>query len=157
MRTKGYIKVVEISNQELADFLETALYGANDFSVEFDENFYAKIPYEQKTEEFTCNKCADILKYGGSIDITDCESDNDDVFGNLPHKNTDWGVSYTVTLEDIMSGIDRALNGTYKVSSFLESANVKDSANRIVEGEDYDQYDAQLIMQVILFDEVIYG
>lgn len=155
MRTKGYIKVVEISNQELADFLETTCYGS-DFGTDWDENDYAKIPMEQKTEDFGYNQCADILKYGGSIEVTDWDG-NGEHYGSLPHRKTESYVAYTITLEDVRSGIERALNGTYKVSGSVECMNVKASANRVIEGEDYDQYDAQLVMQVILFDEIIYG
>jgi hypothetical protein len=66
-------------------------------------------------------------------------------------------LNYDITIENVKRGIERALNGTYKVSSSEEKGNVMIAAKSIVEGDNYDYYDAYLVLQVILFDEVIYG
>lgn len=159
MKTGGYITIEEITARELADFLETGLTGSMQFAIEYDDNDYLDLVAKGKRcdEEYTTDICANILVNGGKVKLIDIDCEGDS-YGSLDrYINDDEEVEYTVTLDDVKTGIERALNGTYKVSSSEEKGNVMIAAKSIVEGENYDYYDAYLILQVILFDEIIYG
>lgn len=158
MKTGGYITIEEISTDELADFLEIGM-GCRQFGVDYDDNDYLDAVAKGVCcdEKYTSNICAKILLSGGKIKIVDLDCEGDS-YGELDrYINEDEEVEYYVTLETIKSGLERALNGTYKVSSPDEKANVMRSARYIVEGDDYDCYDVYLVFQTILFNEIIYG
>ena len=158
MKTGGYITIEEITAQELADFLETGLTGSMQFAIEYDDNDYLDLVAKGMCcEKYTTDICANILVNGGKVKLIDIDCEGDS-YGSLDrYINDDEEVEYTVTLDNVKTGIERALNGTYKVSCSEEKGNVMIAAKSIVEGENYDYYDAYLILQVILFNEIIYG
>jgi hypothetical protein len=159
MKTGGYITIEEISSQELADFLETGLCGSTQFAIEYEDNDYLELIAKGICckKEYTTDICAKILTDNGTVRLIDIDCDGDSYSNLNKYINEDEEVEYSITIENVKRGIERALNGTYKVSSSEEKGNVMIAAKSIVEGDNYDYYDAYLVLQVILFDEIIYG
>lgn len=101
-------------------------------------------------------RAAAMLDSGGTIQLIDIESDGEH-YWKLPYKVTsEKETIYFITINDFKEGIERALNGTYFLTSVDEKKEVMDAARNIIDGE-YDHYDAWLVIQVIMFNEIIYG
>ena len=64
---------------------------------------------------------------------------------------------YTLTLTDIIEGLQRAANGTYKTNN--DTKFIRHCFNEFAEDDccDLDLTDADALMQVITFNELIYG
>ena len=161
MKTEGYLKVTEISVDEIADFLETATLGTTDLCYEYDTDEHYKALVERgllgnDNKMCSCEVAAVMLDSGGTIKLIDIESDGEH-YWKLPYKvNGDRETEYTITIRDFKEGIERALNGTYFLTSLDEKKSVMEAAQSVVCGE-YDHYDAWLVIQVIMFNEIIYG
>ena len=64
---------------------------------------------------------------------------------------------YTLTLTDIIEGLQRAANGTYKTNN--DTKFIRQCFNEFAEDDcyDLDLTDADALMQIITFNELIYG
>lgn len=154
MKTKTIIE--SIDHEDLVDFLSTALYGSNIFSCNYSKETYEKYC---ETSENDCieDKMAKLLLRGDEISIGDMYAEsNDESYGNLSHEWDDeheimW---YDVTLDDIKRGVQKCLDGT----GDDEEEYLRRCAMDFVNGEgDMDLPEAEAIMQVILWGELIYG
>ena len=159
MKTEGYLKVTEVSVDEIADFLETATLGHIDICYDYDEDEHFK-ELEKRgmivNEMYSCDRAAVMLHSGGTIKLVDIESEGEH-YWKLPYKvNSDNDTEYFITIKDFKEGIERALNGTYFLTSLDEKNSVMDAARNVINGE-YDSYDAFLVLQIIMFNEIIYG
>lgn len=74
--------------------------------------------------------------------------DETDFYGDLPHEwdDEDECMVYTITIEDIANGIAKCIDMGMKAAWYL-----------IYEPERLDLYEAEAIMQVIVFGEEVYG
>ena len=157
MKTKTTIE--DLTQEDLVNLFSTAFYGSTYLSVEYEE----AIEYD----EDDCHEdiIAKILLNGGSVRVTDAYADGVH-YGNLKYEyNEDYDATYTVTLEDIKRGLERAANGTFNtrkdVSRDFAERNMifaKRSFNAFAYDEsEWDAITADCLMQIILFDEIIYG
>ena len=89
-----------------------------------------------------------------------------DLYHNLKYQyNEDYDATYHVTLEDIKKGLEKAANGTFNtrpdVSAEYSDRNIefaKRSFNAFAFDErEWDCNTADCLMQIILFNEIIYG
>ena len=133
-----------ITHEDLVNLLSTATYGSDWLSV---EHIAAITDYETFEDGL-----AEELLSGASIRFCDYNAeDKDDFYGNLPHK---WNkknecMCYIVTLKDIEIGIAKAIdNGGFENEC---------AQNLIHVPENFDLYEAEAIMQMIVFGELIYG
>ena len=64
---------------------------------------------------------------------------------------------YTLTLTDIIEGLQRAANGTYKTNN--DTKFIRQCFNEFADEDccDFDLTDADALMQIITFNELIYG
>lgn len=158
MKTKTTI--TELTHDDLVNLFSTALYGSSYLSADYEES----IEYDEKDcfEDILAN----ILLHDGSIKVTDYYADGC-VYGSLPHEyvdNDDEGeVVYVLTLDDIKRGLQHALDGTFKLNrgyEIHERRMARKAFESFVDEEsnyDFDLSYADTLLQIILFDEIIYG
>lgn len=134
------IKVESMTHEELSDILETALYGSNWLGADYDESDYEKL---DSKEECLSDQLAALLLNGYEVTFTDYYAE---------------GETYGTKCK---SSVDEDGDGIYKVNivRILEAASTPEGYNlvkEIIDG-DGDYYTADNFMQLVLFDEVIYG
>lgn len=157
MIMKQNIEIVSVSKDDIINLLSTALYGSSYLSAEYDTDFYNSLPDDKKDGNCFEEICADVLLNGGKIYIYDDQSEGE-VYSDKGVSIYDCRTKYTVTLDDIVKGLQRAVNGTYKVHN--NQKYVHDCVFALdgdFEYECLDLTDADTLMQVILFNEVIYA
>lgn len=152
---KAIVKIQEITHDELVDLFSTALTGSPNLGADYDAQFYGNLPMDKKLKDvYFEDILATVLMNKGTIQILDLySSGEDDFYGKFPHKyisrendpekeyNFDC-MAYSVTLDDILSGIDT-----------IEKAN---TLQYILDGGG-DIWDASNLIQEIVFGEIIYG
>ena len=157
MKTKTTI--TELTHDDLVNLFSTALTGSSYLVADYDEST------EYDEDDCFEDILANILLHGGSIKVTDYYADGC-VYGSLPHEyvdNDDEGeVVYVLTLDDIKRGLQHALDGTFKLNrgyEIHERRIARKAFESFVDKESYD-FDlsyADTLLQIILFDEIIYG
>lgn len=161
---KTQTTILEQTIEDLVNLLSTALYGSSYLSADYDELEGKDVGdcYEEVM--------ARILLDGGRISITDHYAEDGEVYGNLSCKVDEdedgyLTTTYYVTLEDILSGLEKAADGTFStrpdVSADYADRNVefaRRSFNAFAFDErSWDAIAADCLMQIILFDEIVYG
>jgi hypothetical protein len=157
MKTK--LTISEITHDDLVTLLSGALYGSYKFGGNYSDDFYRTLPTASKEDCFE-DKLAKILLAGGEIEIIDLYSECDeDLYGN--NKRAYWdeemqSMVYPITLEDIKVGLANAFNGDF---NYCDEYNwVKNIVAEMCKGDDadYDKDDAETLLQIIIFGEVVY-
>lgn len=163
---KTQTTILEQTKEDLVNLLSTALYGSNYLSADYEESV------EYNEDDCYEEIMAEILLNDGKILITDRYAEDGEVYGNLPcevkEDEENYGcfiTTYFVTLKDIVSGLTKAANGTFNtrpdVSAEYSNRNIefaKRSFNAFAFDErEWDYNTADCLMQIILFNEVIYG
>lgn len=102
---------------------------------------------------------ATILLAGRPVTFVDTQAEGIS-YGSLPFdcdEDPDGPVSYDVTLEDIKRGLAAAASGTFKhdYQDDLETASDAFAAY-LNDSSDFDQPAAEVLMQIIVFNEIIY-
>ena len=161
MKTKTII--TDITKEDLVNLFSTALYGSQYLGADYDPNEYRKIPNPDDCGCFE-EKLAKMLLNGKPITIYDMYAeDEEDFYGDLWHQwDGDNGtMDYLVNLKDIEKGLQKCLDGTFKVNNGYDEeipymrkcvANLIDRENG-----DLDLPQAENILQVIVFGQIIYG
>ena len=142
--------ITEINHDDLVNLFSTATYGSSFFDVVKNKKDYYGTELEDEND---CREdtWAKILLAGNSVYVLDYYSE-EEAYGNLPHK---WderrgAMRYTVTLEDIKKGIQKAIdNGDWDAKCAFDLIN-DDSC-------DLDLTEAENLLQIITFGEAIYG
>lgn len=149
METKTII--TDITHEDLVNLLSTATYGSSWLGIKRPVGSYRGTELESE-DDCLEDTWAKILLNGGKLYFCDYYAEDDEEFyGNKPHE---WRqgrfMRYEVTLEDIKNGICKAidLNGHPSLC-----------ARRLIDNDnlDFDMTDADCIVQIIMFDEVVYG
>lgn len=155
MKTKTTI--TELTHDDLVDLFSTALSGSSYLSADYEES----IEHDEKDcfEDILAN----ILLHEGSIKVTDYYAEGE-FYGSLPHEiDEDENVTYFVTYDDIKRGLERASDGTFNAGNDKWTEQTKRSARVSFDSFmdedtcDFDLVSADILMQIILFDEIIYG
>lgn len=161
MEYKNNLKIKSLSHDDLVNFLSTALYGSSYLSAEYDKEFYNSIPEDQRHGDCYEDKMADVLLNGGTIYIFDNYSEGEG-YGSPDDYEviTENGYEYTMyklTLDKLIRGLEKCANGTYNVHD--DSKYIKECFDEVADEEegDYDLSMADSLMQVILFNELVYG
>lgn len=147
---KTTTKISEISQDDLVDLLSTATCGSNYIDtgwVKHDEYLMFRV----KGDSFE-DVCAKMLLNGYKIEVRDYYAEDEtDFYGNLHHEwnEEDGFMAYHVGIDDIANGIAKCIDIGGWVS--------KCANDLINQDEDFDLYEAEAIMQVIAFGELIYG
>ena len=148
MKTKTII--TEITHEDLVNLFSTATYGSSYFEVVKKKKDYygTELEDENDCREDTWSK---ILLSGKAVYVLDYYSE-EEAYGNLPHE---WderreAMKYTVTLEDIKNGLEKALdNGGWD----------EKCARDLIDDNSYnlDLPEAENLLQIITFGKAIYG
>ena len=161
MTIKNNVEIIDITHEDLVNLFSTALLGSSYLSAEYNKEFYSSIPTNKRDGDRFEDKIADVLLNGGEIYIYDCYSEGEvynskgviikEEYGN------DESAQYTLTLTDVIEGLQRAANGTYKTND--DTKFLRNCFNEFVDDDcgDFDLIDADALMQIITFNELIYG
>ena len=161
MKLKNNVEIIDITHEDLVNLFSTALYGSSYLSAEYDKDFYNSIPKDKKEGDCFEDHIADVLLNGGEIYIYDAYSEGEVYSKNGELIKEEYGdeeyAQYTLTLTDIVEGLERAANGTYKTNN--DTKFIRQCFNEFAEDDcyDLDLTDADALMQVITFNELIYG
>lgn len=148
MKTKTII--TEITKDDLVNLFSTATYGSSFFDVVKKKKDYYGTELEDEDDDRETT-WAKILLAGKPVYVLDYYSE-EEAYGNLSHE---WdekrgAMKYTVTLEDIKNGLQKALdNGDWDAKCARDLIN-EDSY-------DLDLTEAENLLQIITFGEGIYG
>lgn len=161
---KQRITIEELSHEDLVNLIST---GITDGSMYLDilcpRKAYDALP-DKAADDCAEDRCAKVLLAGGSVFVVDYDADGQ-AYGNLPHKvSEDDDVYYTVTLKDIIAGLERAAcdefthcddaDGAAREREYLQEA-FNEFSDEDSGGFDMNYADA--LWQIILFNELIYG
>lgn len=165
MKTKTVIS--EITHDDLVNLFSTALYGSTWLSATYRTEDWEFVKGQQlkETDASFEDKLAYILLNDGHIWFYDhIAEDKDEVYQGRFCENCYWDYTrnmacYEVSLDSIRQGLQSAMDGEFICYC---NEDEKDWAKNVVckmlqyDGGDYDIDDAELIMQIILFSEVVY-
>lgn len=159
MKTK--IEVKEVEREDLVN-LFSGLSSDDYFRVNLDD-FFFKARQKNVTFPKDCkcieDKVAYYLELGGKILITDyCSEEDDEPYTDKGMK-VNGIINYAVDLEDIRNGIQDALNGEFKHNDDENNVDwARESAyNLAYAPENFDADNVTALIQVILFNEIIYA
>jgi hypothetical protein len=162
MKTKTTI--TELTQEDLVDLLCTATYGSMWLSCYAPDR-------ERNGVDITEDDCmedvwAKVLLAGKKIELTDYNADEGEFYGTLEHYTDEDGLTtYRVSLQDIINGLQKCADGTFIQTNYDESDNGDTEKSWIAKcfqhfkedtGE-MDNPEAESLMQIILFGELIYG
>ena len=156
------IKVKELSFDDIVNLLCAAMTDGSQYLYLHNPKkayeTYCKVDPEDTLED----RCAKVLLAGKKIRITDYDADGAGYPGNdVPFKvNDDGSVTYTLNLDNIIDGLENAANGSFILCGIEGEAKVvREAFDNFAKGDegDLDYGEADMLMQIILFGEVIYG
>lgn len=162
---KAKTTITELSHDDLVNLFSTALYGSSYLSADYTIE-------DRKSIDVSDDDCYEdiiskLLLSGKSIEVTDDYAEGCS-YGSLPYRfqdkdDDDSSVIYSVNLESIKRGLERAANGTFNAGDDEWTEQTKRSARESFDSFmdedrcDFDLIRADMLMQIILFDEIIYG
>lgn len=147
-------KSIPLNRDDLAYLFGKILISTPIFSADIDKAFYDSIPNENRKGSNLADKIADCLLFGGSVVIYDNRS-NGDISPGMGFVTL--GTKYTINISDVVDGLSKAANGTYITNN--DSEWVSDCFSAFEQGDEagFGQEEADCLMQIILFNELIYG
>lgn len=154
MKTKTII--TELTQEDLVNLLCTATYGSNWLDCYANDREGVDITDEDCREDVWA-KC---LLAGKRITFVDYYAEGEH-YGELPYTfgKEDEECEYSVSLQDIINGLQKCMDGTfvdaekYSDKGFVARC-LNDFAN---DGDNWDYFEGDALMQIILFGELIYG
>lgn len=160
MKIENNTKILKITHEDLVNLFCTALSGNNWVSCEYDKEFYNTLTMGQVEGDCFEDHIADVLLNGGKVYLFD-EYAEGEIYGNgeLIEGDEDGSVMYTITLDSVIKGLEASFNSTFKNSDGNMGVWLRECAEALANDEAYD-LDlpmADALLQVIMFDEVIYG
>lgn len=151
--------ITDITKEELVNLLCTATYGSCYWSVDIPDGSYYGTELEDKGDCIE-DKWAKVLLAGKPIFIYDGYAEEIS-YGNLPHEWDEYeeAMRYTVTLEDIRNGLQNCADGTFKTNGKSDASYIKACFTDFIEYNSVtmDLTEAEALLQVIVFNELIYG
>lgn len=151
---KAKITITEITQEDLVILISTATYGSPWLGFQYDK---ADCPDRSALDSME-DIAAKILLAGGAVEFIDYfAEDSDDIYADTAHFESDAGI-YPVTLESVRTGLESAFNGTFCANDRQEKSYARRCAAELVKEEpNFDMSDADALMQIIMFNEIIYG
>ena len=143
--------ITNLTQEDLVNLISTASYGSQWLDFQYDKS---------KCPDVRPNDCAEdiaakILLAGGTIEFIDNYAEEpDEIYSSKAHYEADAGI-YPISLIDIANGLETALNGGFNKASYSEEEDARESVFNLQTG-DLDNGEAETLMQIILFNEIIY-
>ena len=154
METKTII--TELTQEDLVNLLCTATFGSNWLVCYANDREGVDITDEDCREDVWA-KC---LLAGKRITCVDYYAEGEH-YGELPYTfgKEDEECEYSVSLQDIINGLQKCADGTSKdADKYADKGFLARCYNDFVnDGDNWDYVEADALMQVILFGELIYG
>lgn len=148
---KTHTTITDITHEDLVDLLCTATYGSSWLEC------YAP---DREGLDIADTDCRDdvwakALLAGKKIECIDHYAEGE-VYGSLGRVDEEDDGIYLIGIEDVRKGLENAINGT-----FIDEANCKawarECAQHFIAGEgEMDEPEAECLMQIIMFGDVIY-
>ena len=147
---KVEVTIKEITKDDLVNLFSTGLTGSNFLGCDYDKKAYRSLP-DASEDDCIEDKLAKLLLAGHSTKLLDMGAEPDDHYGNLEsHYLESHGcMAYKVTLEDIKKGLQNAASNEDTSDYFNDF--VHDDASNL------DLIGGEVLLQFIMFGEVIYG
>jgi hypothetical protein len=150
MKTKTITTIAELNREDLVDLLSTALCGNSYLSASYAES-------EHDNGESCEDAMATILLNGECIIFTDHYAEGE-VYSDWASLDERGNGLYPVYLNDFKRGLERAANGTFKASTDMWRDEGRNAFYAFAcNTDDWDVLMADCLMQIILFDEIVYG
>lgn len=158
MKTKTTI--TEITHDDLVNLLCTATEGSNWLDCWVLKAIRAQV----ETADGDCleDVWAKVLLAGFPIMATDMYAEGE-TYGSAclatldEPENEDSSVTYRVTLDRIRGGLQSAIDGTFEGDENAKMWAAECVRHLIEESFDFDINEAEALMQIIMFNEIIYG
>lgn len=165
---KTNVTISEITKDDLVDLFSTAFYANNRYRVYYEDLNGIERDEEDCFEDLLAKKVLN----DGRICVVDLGDTEGAVYGDIPCKVEEseeydgFVTTYYLTLDIIKRGLERAASGTFNAGQdeglgvdFVD--NNLTSATRAFYAFAYDYRDwdairADILMQIILFDEIVY-
>lgn len=147
------VKITDLTQEDLADLLCTATYGSSWLEC------YAP---DREGLDIMCGDCredvwAKALLAGKKIECIDHYAEGE-VYGTLGRVDEDDDGIYLIGLEDIRKGLEKAFSGKFDDDSEDYEDWIRKCAWHFLAGEgEMDNLEAECLMQIIMFGELIYG
>lgn len=149
---KTQTTITEITKDDLVNLFCTALTGSAYLIADCEKAI--------EHDEDACREeiIADVLLNGGKVLVTDTNADGCH-FGDLRWEyDEDYDVTYHVGYIDIMKGLERAANGMGAECAGQDREFAQRSFHAFAhDGSEWDLTTADCLMQIILFNEIVYG
>lgn len=147
---KVEVTIKEITKDDLVNLFSIGLTGSSFLGCDYDRKAYQSLP-DASEDDCIEDKLAKLLLAGHSIELWDMEAEQEDHYGTLPSRyHKAYGcMAYKVTLEDIKKGLQAAASNEDTAVYFNDL--VYDDAFNL------DLTEGEALLQVIMFNEVIYG
>ena len=153
MKTRTAID--EITHDDLVNLFSTALSGSTYLG--------AGCNYEHDLDDCECfeDELARTLLKGRKVRVTDFYAEGS-VYGENEHEIDGDDVTYHIALDDVKNGLCKAADGTFNTTTGQFKANEIAFARKAFDAFaneecDFDLVYADCLMQIILFNEIIYG
>ena len=164
MMVKHNTRILDITHEDLVDLFSTGLEGSEWLSCEYDKELYKTLEVGQVEGDCFEDKIADTLLNGGNVYLFDDYAEGS-IYGDkgeLIEGDGDGTVMYTINLQDVTKGIENAFNGEFRCLDFDNTDMkkwLKECAEQFADNDrcDFDLTSADALLQVIMFNEVIYG
>lgn len=156
MKTKTTI--TELSQEDLVNLLSTATYGSSWLSCTIAKGTRQQL--EILPEDCRENVWAKALLAGFPIYLTDHQAEGCTYGdkGSLDADDPDESAIYRITLQDILAGLQSALDGDFAPNDEEE---VEWAARCVLHLRDeafsFDADEADLLVQIIMFGSIVYG
>ena len=162
MKIENNTKILKITHDDLVNLFSTALFGNNWVSCEYDKDYYNSLTMGQVQGDCYEDKIADVLLNGGNIYLFDeyAEGECHNGKGEVIDGDEDGSVMYTINLDDVINGLEASFNGTFNHDNDNNMKSwVRECAEALAEDDaiNLDLPMADALLQVIMFNEVIYG
>lgn len=148
---KTHTTITDLTQEDLVDLLCTATYGSSWLEIYAPDRDGLDITDSDCREDVWAKALLD----GRSIECIDHYAEGE-VYGDLGHVDEDEDGIYLIDLERIKKGLQSALDGTYPDEAGTKSW-ARECAQHFIDGEgEMDNPEAECLMQIIMFGDVIY-
>lgn len=148
---KTHTTITDLTQENLVDLLCTATYGSSWLEI---------CAPDCKGLDITDSDCredvwAKALLAGKKIECIDHYAEGE-VYGDLGRVDEEEDGIYLIDLERVKKGLQNALDGTYPDEADTKSW-ARECAQHFIDGEgEMDNPEAECLMQIIMFGDVIY-
>lgn len=148
---KTHTTITDLNHEDLVDLLCTATYGSSWLEIYCPDREGLSIQDGDCREDVW----AKALLAGKKIEFIDHYAEGE-VYGSLGRVDEDDDGIYQIGIEDVRKGLQNALDGTYPDEADTKSW-ARMCAEHFIEGEgEMDLPEAECLVQIIMFNDVIY-